>query len=82
MKSRACLLALLLSITLPAAHAEDGYELWLRYHPLQTEWITTYRHDLTELVAPARESKTLQRVSSELSRGLGGLLAHPQLDRL
>ena len=73
-KPFAGLLALALCAALSIARAEDGYDLWLRYRPLQPEWIATYRHNLTELVLPTSSSKTLDIVRSELSRGLDGLL--------
>jgi len=57
----------------PCAHAEDGYDLWLRYRLLPSQWLATYRPAVTELVSGA-PSPTLDIVQSELSRGLGGLL--------
>ena len=57
----------------PCTHAEDGYDLWLRYRPLPAEWLATYRPSITELV-PGAHSPTLDIAQSELSRGLGGLL--------
>ena len=57
----------------PGIHAEDGYELWLRYLPLPAQWLATYRPFVTELV-PGAHSPTLDIAQSELSRGLGGLL--------
>ncbi|MEA9612152.1 MULTISPECIES: alpha-glucuronidase family glycosyl hydrolase [Xanthomonas] len=68
------LLALLVcSAVLPAmtAHAEDGYDLWLRYHLLP---------DAAQKQGSARElvvlgaTPTLQAASDELQRGLHGLL--------
>jgi len=57
----------------PCAHAEDGYDLWLRYRLLPARWLATYRPVVTELV-PGAHSPTLDIAQSELSRGLGGLL--------
>lgn len=65
---------LALCAALPAGHAEDGYDLWLRYRPLQPEWVDTYRKGISEIVPPPSPSPTLDIVQSELSRGLGGLL--------
>lgn len=68
------LLALLVcSAVLPAmtAHAEDGYDLWLRYHLLP---------DAAQKQGSARElvvlgaTPTLQAAGDELQRGLHGLL--------
>jgi alpha-glucuronidase len=54
-------------------HAEDGYDLWLRYRPLDTQWVGPYKHAATLLVGDAN-SPTLQAAQSELARGLSGLL--------
>jgi alpha-glucuronidase len=70
---RGLLLATLLMIA-TAAQAEDGYELWLRYHPLAGEWIERYRHAASELV-PGTPSPTLDIAQAELTRGLQGLLS-------
>ncbi|TWT20694.1 alpha-glucuronidase [Luteimonas wenzhouensis] len=65
--------ALLALALLPVAQAEDGYELWLRYRPLEAGQQLRYRPHLAQLVAPA--STPTQRVArEELLRGLGGLL--------
>lgn len=57
----------------PVATAEDGYDLWLRYRPLEEPWATRYRATLTQLVALG-DSATLQVAAAELDRGLRGLL--------
>jgi alpha-glucuronidase len=71
-----CLVLLILGAAAPVAFAEDGYELWMRYHPLplQSQWLQQYRAAVTQIVAPARSSPTLDVAATELSRGLGGLL--------
>lgn len=58
-------------------HAEDGYELWLRY-PLVTDakLLSHYREILQEIVIPDT-SPTLRAARAELERGLGGLLGQP-----
>ncbi|MDE2134703.1 MAG: alpha-glucuronidase [Alphaproteobacteria bacterium] len=56
-----------------AAHAEDGYDLWLRYHPVEKEWLGRYRTDATTLVT-AGSSPTARAARDELARGLRGLL--------
>jgi alpha-glucuronidase len=56
---------------LPSAHAEDGYELWLRYHPLPAPWIERYRTSARELVPPQGAGDAAQ---SELLRAIAGLL--------
>jgi alpha-glucuronidase len=57
-----------------AALAEDGYDLWLRYRPLPSEWVEAYRHHASEITLPQSPSPTLDIARAELSRGLGGLL--------
>jgi alpha-glucuronidase len=57
----------------PAAGAEDGYDLWLRYRLIEEPWAGRYRATLTQLVT-ARGSPTLQAAANELDRGLRGLL--------
>ena len=34
------------------AHAEDGYDLWLRYRPVEAPWAMRYRGFAAEMVAP------------------------------
>src|SRR5690606_28485498 len=70
----ACLLAAL--ACLPAvAVAEDGYELWLRYRPVDAARAGDYRARFTQLVAPTATA-TQRATRDELLRGLGGLLGH------
>jgi len=59
--------------TAPAALAEDGYELWLRYRAVPAPWLETYHRSVTEVVAGTR-SPTLEIAAAELARGLAGLL--------
>ncbi|WP_109126996.1 alpha-glucuronidase family glycosyl hydrolase [Dyella sp. C11] len=56
-----------------AARAEDGYDLWLRYHTLPTAVVHGYRSHATELVAPT-SMPTQQVTRQELQRGLDGLM--------
>ena len=57
-----------------AAHAEDGYDLWLRYHPVESaEARAAYQARATQIVAESG-SPTLQAAQRELSAGLAGLL--------
>ncbi|MBD8871335.1 alpha-glucuronidase family glycosyl hydrolase [Rhodanobacter sp. DHB23] len=79
-RSRA-LLARLLTLLLSAlaavgartARAEDGYELWLRYHPLPAAQAAAYRAHVVELAMSAG-TPAAQATRDELLRGLGGLL--------
>jgi alpha-glucuronidase len=55
-------------------HAEDGYELWLRYQRVDDAAVLkTYQNLVTTLVVGGN-SPTMRIVSDELQRGLGGLL--------
>jgi alpha-glucuronidase len=56
-------------------HAEDGYELWMRYHQLAPEQVKLYRGHISQLiVGSATPTQTVTR--KELQRGLSGLLGH------
>ena len=55
------------------AWAEDGYDLWLRYLPVEQSALTNYRSHATEIVI-AHESPTIAAARSELVRGMRGLL--------
>jgi alpha-glucuronidase len=59
-----------------AAHAEDGYDLWLRYQPIEAQARASYAAAATQLVAGGR-SPTLDVTGRELARGLNGLLGQP-----
>lgn len=60
-----------------SAQAEDGYDLWLRYHPLANA--AQLRGNTSEVIV-AGDSPSLQAARDELQRGLSGLLgASPQL---
>ncbi len=70
-------LILLATILAPSlAQAEDGYELWLRYHPVEQATLAQYRAAATALL-PRGDSPTIKAATAELQRGLGGLLAKP-----
>ena len=58
------------------ASAEDGYDLWLRYKPVEKQWLGKYRADAAMLVS-ASNSATIRAARDELSRGLSGLLGRP-----
>lgn len=68
------LLALAAIGLMSAAHAEDGYDLWLRYRPLDKAAQAQYRGVGSEVVT-ASHSATAKATSEELVRGLSGLLA-------
>ena len=66
-------LALLASVScaMPFAHAEDGYDLWLRYRPVESPWLERYRETARELLPPTQGSEAAR---DELERGIAGLL--------
>ena len=67
-------LALGAALFMQPAAAEDGYELWLRYHSLPAEQRARYAPATTQLVMPT-PSPTLIAAKDELLRGLNGLLS-------
>ncbi len=65
---------LMLTGALHLVSAETGYDLWMRYHPIKnTDYLNQCRAAFTHIVAPG-DSRTLEAVRSELTRGLSGLL--------
>ena len=68
------LAAIIVAVRPPLAFAEDGYELWLRYHRIaDAALLKQYRSAVTGLLVSG-ESATARATSAELTRGLGGLL--------
>jgi alpha-glucuronidase len=66
-----------LACTAPPAQAEDGYELWLRYRPLEAERREAVARLAAGIVAPAQASATLRAAVAELQTGIAGLTARP-----
>jgi len=60
-----------------AAQAEDGYDLWLRYRPVDKAYLGKYRAEAAALVTAGR-SPTMRAARDELSRGLSGLLGRQE----
>jgi alpha-glucuronidase len=73
MKSLLRLLVALVVFTPALARAEDGYDLWLRYRPVEAPAQTNYRA-VTAALLPRGDSATIKAATDELQRGLGGLL--------
>ena len=75
-------LIVLLAVLLPApAAAEDGYELWLRYRPVEQPLRQRYAAASSSLVVQG-DSPSLDAARSELRRGLAGMLGRaPTLER-
>jgi alpha-glucuronidase len=56
------------------ARAEDGYDLWLRYRPIENVALRDeYRRAITHIVS-RQSSPTIRIAVAELQRGLAGLL--------
>lgn len=72
------LITLCISILLVApSYAEDGYDTWLRYVPVQDESLKkTYQRQLQQIILEG-DSLTAQATAAELQRGLAGLLGKP-----
>ena len=69
-----CGFIVLLALLLPSlARAEDGYDLWLRYLPIEKPYLAAYRADATAL-EPGAATPTLDAARDELLRGLSGML--------
>ncbi|HVW72958.1 MAG TPA: alpha-glucuronidase family glycosyl hydrolase, partial [Rhizomicrobium sp.] len=65
----------LLLVAIPA-RAEDGYDLWLRYRPVEASARAQYRSLATVIVSQGA-SASLDAARAELTKGLGGLLDRP-----
>jgi alpha-glucuronidase len=68
--------ALFLLLLVVPAHAEDGYDLWLRYRPMEASALTQYR-PLATVIVSEKASPSLDAAKAELTRGLSGLLDKP-----
>lgn len=70
------LAATLLLLAAPAARAEDGYDLWLRYKPVEASAKSAYAARAAA-IAPVNDTPTLTIARAELERGLTGLVGKP-----
>jgi alpha-glucuronidase len=77
MRGLAAAALLCLAVAMPAAKAEDGYELWLRYALLPSEPRAALTRVAAGIVAPAEASATLRAAAAELQRGVSGLTGRP-----
>jgi alpha-glucuronidase len=66
-------LGLALFLAARPAAAEDGYDLWLRYGPIEPAWAARYRPVTAEIVG-STDSPVMAAAAAELDRGLRGLL--------
>ena len=69
---RFALAAMLALVSLPA-FAEDGFDLWLRYRPIESEWAERYRSAISG-IRVLGDSSTLAAARQELNQGISGLL--------
>jgi alpha-glucuronidase len=53
------------------ARAEDGYDLWLRYRPVEASWTQSYRSAAIQIVSPDAAAGP---APAELIRGITGML--------
>nr|NUR37578.1 alpha-glucuronidase [Sphingomonas sp.] len=74
-------MSLLLALLPTTAHAEDGYDLWLRYRPVEASWKAKYAPRATAIVANSNSS-TIRAAMNELRRGITGMLGRAPSDRL
>ncbi|MEI9852315.1 MAG: alpha-glucuronidase family glycosyl hydrolase [Sphingomonas sp.] len=70
------LLSLLLVASAPA-HAEDGYDLWLRYRPLAPELRDNYAPHATGVAIADGEDARVRSAARELGQALSGMLGRP-----
>ncbi|MEI9994430.1 MAG: alpha-glucuronidase family glycosyl hydrolase [Rhizomicrobium sp.] len=79
MRSLLRLIVALAALAMPTfAHAEDGYDLWLRYRQIAPSPLRVYRSQLATIVPSGREtSPTIAAATEELRRDLSGLLGRP-----
>ena len=69
-----CALALIAAVPGVSVRAEDGYDLWLRYSPLEVRARQAAGARFTAIVPTLESSATLAAAGAELARGLGGML--------
>ena len=75
------LMAILLMMFAAPAFAEDGYELWLRYHPAEEPRRTEIARVSASVVAPDRTSPTLEAATRELRLATAGLAGRSSVTR-
>ncbi|MCW3847421.1 alpha-glucuronidase [Sphingomonas sp. LB-2] len=67
---------LMAALAIPGqANAEDGYDLWLRYRPIEPARHIVY-DGFTALLVVEGRSPTLDAAARELQMGIGGMLGH------
>ena len=61
-----------IAVIAPPAFAEDGYDLWLRYKPVEASYAAQYKPRATAIIGG--DTPILTSAKTELKRGLDGLL--------
>jgi alpha-glucuronidase len=74
-------LLVLLAFAPAEAAAENGYDLWLRYRPVEAEWQAAYAPRATAILEESH-SPTFDAAARELGRGITGLLGRAPGDQL
>lgn len=75
------LLTALLFLAPAVASAEDGYDLWLRYRPLEPKWAAAYSSRAAAIVETSR-TPTENAAARELRSGLSSLFGRAPGSRL
>ena len=70
------LLACVGALLAAPAEAEDGYDLWLRYAPVEEQQRAQYGRSATAVLTES-ETPTLRAARSELQRGVAAMLGTP-----
>lgn len=74
MKQKKIIYLIALILCVPHIYAENGYDLWLRYHQTSnSQLLKSYKQTLVQLHFPT-SSATLKEAKNELQQGLQGLL--------
>ncbi len=66
-------LILALFATSGLVHAEDGYDLWLRYRPIAKGQRAELKRNFSGLISPQHPSETMQAAVDELQRAFTGM---------
>lgn len=68
------LLAIVFVFIIPAAQAENGYDLWMRYKPVESQLLLTSYRSLLKQVSLKGNSATIQALKDELIWASQGML--------
>ncbi|MDB5277383.1 MAG: alpha-glucuronidase [Ferruginibacter sp.] len=71
------LLAIVFVFIIPAAQAENGYDLWMRYKPVENKLLLTAYQSLLKQVSIKGNSETIRVLKEELMKASEGMLQQP-----